>query len=158
MPTYTAEFHTDAEWASLEIKAPTPETALAKARALDFETLIFERYEDVHPVNCINVRDADYNNLAEWQDDELRLRLASPALLEAAEKVIARWESGDLAAAVRELNAAVDQAKGDRVEEGPQAKSVIVEVSGGVAEITQWPAGVTVKVIDHDIAKEGGAA
>ena len=40
------------------------------------------------------------------------LRLAAPALLEAAEKVIASWETGDLAAAVRELNAAVDQAKG----------------------------------------------
>ena len=33
-------------------------------------------------------------------------------LLEAAEKVIARWETGDLAGAVRELSAAVANAKG----------------------------------------------
>ena len=31
MPTYSAEFHTDAEWALLDIKATTPEKALAKA-------------------------------------------------------------------------------------------------------------------------------
>jgi hypothetical protein len=35
---------------------------------------------------------------------------AAPALLRAAQLVLSRWESGDLAQAVRELQAAVDQA------------------------------------------------
>jgi hypothetical protein len=37
---------------------------------------------------------------------------ASPKLLEAAERVVSRWEKGDLAQAVRELDAAIDKAKG----------------------------------------------
>jgi len=42
-----------------------------------------------------------------------RLIAAAPDLLAAAEKVIASWQSGDLAAAVRQLDAAIDLAKGD---------------------------------------------
>jgi len=37
---------------------------------------------------------------------------AAPNLLSAAEKVIAAWDRGDLAGAVRELSAAIDEAKG----------------------------------------------
>lgn len=40
-----------------------------------------------------------------------RLIAATPELLEAAEEVLANWSSGDLAAAVRELDAAVKKAK-----------------------------------------------
>jgi hypothetical protein len=45
---------------------------------------------------------------------ESRARVYSAAydLLRAAENVIARWEKGDLAAAVRELDAAVFKARG----------------------------------------------
>jgi hypothetical protein len=63
-------------------------------------------------VNYITIRDADSNDLTEWQDDDLRLQLAARGLLEAAEKVIAAWKSGDLAAAVRELDNAIKNAKG----------------------------------------------
>ena len=45
---YTAEFHTDAEWALLEIKAATPERALKKALDVDPHTLDFSPYEDWH--------------------------------------------------------------------------------------------------------------
>jgi hypothetical protein len=45
-------------------------------------------------------------------DDDLRLRLAASDLLAAAELVVARWERGDLADAVRELDAAIAKAKG----------------------------------------------
>lgn len=38
---------------------------------------------------------------------------AAPDLLEAAEEILARWESGDLAEAVRWLNDAVRKAKGE---------------------------------------------
>jgi hypothetical protein len=36
----------------------------------------------------------------------------APELLEAAEGVVSRWEKGDLAEAVRELNVAISTAKG----------------------------------------------
>ena len=85
MPTYTAEFHTDAEWALLDIKAATPEKALAKARAVDPLTLDFQPYDDLQPVNYITIRDKDCNDLVEWQDDDLRLQKAAPELLEALE-------------------------------------------------------------------------
>jgi hypothetical protein len=35
---------------------------------------------------------------------------------------------------------------------------VIVEVQGGIAEVTKCPPAVTVTIIDHDSAKNGGAA
>ena len=46
------------------------------------------------------------------QEGNARLIAAAPDLLEAAEKVIASWESSDLAAAVRQLDAAIELAKG----------------------------------------------
>jgi hypothetical protein len=92
MPTYTTEFHTDAEWAMLDIKAPTPEKALAKARRIDPDTLDFEPYGDRQPVNYITIRNKDGNDLAEWQDDELRLEKAMPEILEVAENIIGLWE------------------------------------------------------------------
>jgi hypothetical protein len=45
-------------------------------------------------------------------DDDMRLRLAARDLLGAAEHVVARWEQGDLAKAVRELSAAIAKATG----------------------------------------------
>jgi hypothetical protein len=42
---------------------------------------------------------------------EWHMMLAASDLLEAAELVVARWERGDLAEAVRGLDAAVEQAK-----------------------------------------------
>jgi hypothetical protein len=42
----------------------------------------------------------------------LHVRLAASDLLSAARLVIARWETGDLAEAVRELSAAVAKAEG----------------------------------------------
>jgi FixJ family two-component response regulator len=64
------------------------------------------------PVNEIAIKDANDNELAVWLDDDLRLRLAARDLLEAAELVVARWEQGDLAAAVRQLDDAIAKAKG----------------------------------------------
>lgn len=88
MPTYTAEFRTDADYASCAFKARSPQVALKQARAFydeRTEELIFERYDDGHPVNEIALRDADGNQVALWQDDDLRLRLAAADMLEALE-------------------------------------------------------------------------
>jgi hypothetical protein len=115
MTTYTAYFRTDAEFATHEFKAATPEQALKKARRFyddDPLDLMFESYDAGMPVNEIAIQDANHEELAVWLDDDLRLRLAANDLLEAAELVVARWERGDLAEAVRELDAAIAKAKG----------------------------------------------
>ena len=115
MKTYTATFRTDAEFATREIKAASPEQALKKARRLyddDPFDLMFESYDGGMPVNEIAIADADHDELAVWRDDDMRLRNAARDLLDAAELVVARWERGDLAAAVRDLDAAIAKAKG----------------------------------------------
>src|ERR1700736_6345257 len=115
MQTYTAYFRTDAEFAKREFKAATPELALRKAHRFYADhplRLTFEFYDGGMPVNEIAIEDAEYTELATWQDEDLRLRLAASDLLEAAELVVARWESGDLAEAVRGLDSAIAKAKG----------------------------------------------
>jgi hypothetical protein len=116
MTTYTATFRTDAEYAIREFAADTPEQALTKARRFYkayADRLLFERYDDSGPVNeIVIVCDEQGHHLAVWLDDDQRLRLAARDLLVAAELVVARWERGDLAGAVRQLDAAIVKAKG----------------------------------------------
>jgi hypothetical protein len=115
MTTYTAYFRTDAEFATREIKAATPEQALRKARRFyddDPLDLMFESYDGGMPVNEIAIKDANDDELAIWLDEDLHLRLAARDLLEAAELVVARWDRGDLAGAVRQLDNAIAKAKG----------------------------------------------
>jgi hypothetical protein len=119
MPTYTAEFHTDAEWALLDIKAPTPDKALAKARSIDPDTLDFEAYGELLPVNYITIRNKDCNDLAEWQSDDLRLQKAAPDMLEALELCedvlsdLARSDDGTPSvSALNMARAAIAKAKG----------------------------------------------
>ena len=114
MNTYTVNFASDAEFASHDLDAETPEQALALARKLyedEPSELWFEPYDGMD-VNEILVYDADGNELAVWYDDDLRLRFAARDLLDAAELVVARWAKGDLAEAVRQLDAAIAKAKG----------------------------------------------
>jgi len=73
MPTYTAEFRTDADYAYCTFKARSPQDALKQARAFYDERiaeLIFESYDDGHPVNEIALRDTNGHEVALWQDDE----------------------------------------------------------------------------------------
>jgi hypothetical protein len=115
MKTYTAYFRTDADFATRDFKAATPEQALKKARRLydrDPLGLEFESYYEAMPVNEIAINDANDHELAVWYDDDMRLRLAASDLLAAAELVVARWEQGDLAGAVRQLDDAIAKAKG----------------------------------------------
>lgn len=119
MPTYTAEFHTDAEWALLDIKAATPEKALTKARAVEPDTLDFQPYDERQPVNYITIRDQDCNDLAEWQADELRVQLAAQEMLEALElcedvlSELSRLDDGTPSvSALNMARAAIAKAKG----------------------------------------------
>ena len=113
MTTYTVYFRTDAQRASHDIEADTPEQALALAREIDApRELWFDPYDDMMPVNEIVVTDPDGEEVAGWLDDDVYLRNAARDLLDAAELVVARWARGDLAEAVRELDAAIAKAKG----------------------------------------------
>jgi hypothetical protein len=95
MTTYTAYFRTDADWAEKTFKAKTPKQALAKARAFHDERdgeLLFQEYDGGLPVNEIEIATPEDDALAMWRDDDLHLRLAAPALLEALEFAVERLE------------------------------------------------------------------
>lgn len=118
MTTYIAHFRTDSGHATETIRAKSPAHALKKARRIADEgegNLYFQAYDGAFPINEIAISDVEETaELALWCDADLLLRLAAPELLCAAQRVIARWEEGDLAEAVRELAAAVRKAEGGR--------------------------------------------
>jgi hypothetical protein len=60
----------------------------------------------------VKVCDTNEDRPVTEQEANACLIAAAPDLLEAAEKVIASWERGDLAGAVRQLDAAIELAKG----------------------------------------------
>jgi hypothetical protein len=114
MTTYTAHFRSDAAFASHDFEAETAHEALAlaiKFNADDSSDLWFEHYAAM-PVSEIVVCDPDENELAVWYSDDLRLRLAAHDLLSAAEKILDRWQNGDLSEVIHELAVAVNAAKG----------------------------------------------
>lgn len=88
MKTFSARTNTDAETASIDLEAETPEQALAKAREIaegdDGSTLPFEGYSELHPVNEIIIEDEHGAEVAGWQDQELRLCLHAGMLLAAS--------------------------------------------------------------------------
>jgi hypothetical protein len=97
MTTYTVYFRTDAQFASDDIEADTPEQALALARELSPRELWFDPYDSIMPVNKIVVSDPDGEEVADWLDDDLHLRLAAYdmlAALEAQEMAEADPEAG----------------------------------------------------------------
>ncbi|MCP1839115.1 hypothetical protein ACVIHI_007971 [Bradyrhizobium sp. USDA 4524] len=123
MKTFSARISTDAEIASIDVDAETPEQALAKAREIaegdDIDSLPFEPYSEAHPVNEVVIEDEDGAEVAAWQDEDLRLRLHAGTLLSAAQIVLDCWERGDLAEAVRGLGEAVNVVKSPDGSEQP---------------------------------------
>lgn len=88
MQTYTVNFRTDADTATRRFKARSPRDALNRALAFydeRAEELMFESYDGGHLVNEIIVREAGGDEAAFWRDEDLRLRLAARALLDAGE-------------------------------------------------------------------------
>ena len=123
MPIYTVSFRTDADYATRAFKARSPQDALKQARAFyeeREEDLIFKSYGDIHPVNRIEVRDANGDSVAVWRDDNLRLRLAAGDLLEALELCadclaeLARLDDGTPSvSALNRARAALAKTKGE---------------------------------------------
>ena len=120
MPTYTAEFRTEIDYATREFKARSPRDVLKKARTFSdshADELSFEHYSGAHPVNEIAVHDTDGNEVALWQDDDLRVRLAAYDLLDAGELTLRElrgFSSDGESEALWVLVEAVARAKGTR--------------------------------------------
>jgi hypothetical protein len=129
--TYKVFFYTEADWAETTIKAATPKQALQRAHKIESEeteTLDFQSYDGGGGVEHIEIRSADGRTVAEWRHEDLKLRLAARGLLEAlegqteaAQTVIDRWAEGDLAAAVRALDASIAPARAAIAKAKPTA-------------------------------------
>jgi len=119
--TYKAEFFTRADWASRNFEAKTPKQALKLARQFydeHLEELAFASYGDADEVEQVQIWDDKRGTVASWESGDYRLRLAGPDLLkaleeqtDAAQAVIDSWERGDLAGAVRALDASIETAR-----------------------------------------------
>jgi hypothetical protein len=91
MNTYRVYFRSDLQWGREDIDAETPAQALAIARqrADDITSLCLDYYEPFdNPINEIEICDDDHDDLAVWQDDDLRLRLAARDLLGALQQAV----------------------------------------------------------------------
>jgi len=118
--TYRAEFFTAADYAVRDFEAETPQQALEFARRFYEDNLIeldFRSYDDNAGLDQIQIWDSKRGTLASWESDDYRLRLAAREMLtalqaqtDAAKAVIATWGHGDLAAAVRALDASISMA------------------------------------------------
>jgi hypothetical protein len=96
MKTYTAYFHTDAEYAIRNFKADTPAQALALARKFydnNPSELTFVSYDDNMPVNEISIDPDEGDAGAVWRDEDLSLSLAARDLLAALEQAVAALNS-----------------------------------------------------------------
>jgi hypothetical protein len=114
--SYMATFHTPAGMATEIFHAPSAEDALQQAREfLEKDKLSEDQLDPVAEGYCVReivISSCDEGDLASWMTFEHRVERAGLKLLAAAEAVIASWEKGDLAAAVRTLAAIVEETKG----------------------------------------------
>ena len=88
MTEYNAHFHTERAYAHYQFEADSPEQALQLARELyesEYCPLQFDNFEGDLPLDEIVISSDTEDQLAVWESDDLRLRLAAPALLAALE-------------------------------------------------------------------------
>ena len=121
MTRYLATIRTATTYADRPIDAPNVDEALAGARQLartGWRNLNFVAYRNRPCIERIEIRGEAGGVAAEWMDPDLPLREAAPEMLEAleaqteaAQAVIDAWAEGDLAGAVRWLDATLAEAR-----------------------------------------------
>ena len=113
--SYMATFHTPAGIATELFHASSPEDALQRAKKfMEDDKLTEDQLDPVAEGYCVReivISSCDEGDLASWMTFDHHVERAAPKLLAAAEAVIASWEKGDLAAAVRTLAAIVEETK-----------------------------------------------
>ena len=122
MPTYTAHFYTEADWAETTIEAATPELALQRARQIESEateTLDFQSYDGDQRRRAyrdLGSRPAHGRRMATATIVGYALPRASCSMPSTPRRPPRRplstsWTRGDLAGAVRELDASIAPAR-----------------------------------------------
>ncbi len=113
MTEYNAHFHTERAYALYHFEADSPEQALQLARELyesEYCPLEFDNFEGDLPLDEIVISSDTEDQLAGWESDDLRLRLAAPELLkvlEYCERVLRDHEQYDSEEGSAESEAAV---------------------------------------------------
>ena len=92
MPTYTAQFCNQAQFATYDFEADSPEQALQLARELWEQNpgaIEFASYDMTWPLEEIEIFGPNSEpQLAVWQNEDLFLRLAARELLQALEAAL----------------------------------------------------------------------
>lgn len=141
--TFTTVFDVEAESAEQAL-------AIARERAHDEPA---EECNDCYPWDTFSVADGHGIELLAWAEDEVTLRDAADALLNACRLVLDRWERGDLAEAARACRDAVAMATADALPPD-EARTVRIEVRGGVVqEVSNVPPGWAYQIVDYDDAE-----
>ena len=150
MKTYTAEFRTDINYATREFPARSPRDALKKARAFSDE-----------PCRCAEFRalqrrssrqrnrghDAEGDEVALWQDEDLRLRLAAGDMLDALELCVecladlSRLDDGTPSvSALDRARAAIARVKGDAICRGARPRKPMPDPEKMNGDRAEWAA------------------
>jgi hypothetical protein len=101
--SYRAEFFTAADHACRLFEADTPEQALQLARQFyddDIIELDFRSYDDIEPLDQIQICNSSGRTVATWESADFRLRRAAPKLLEACQKALSEIERLEAASGV----------------------------------------------------------
>jgi hypothetical protein len=150
MASYTADFRTDADYAIHSFKARSPQHALRKARVFydeHPEELMFTSYDGGHPVNEISVRSTGGDEVALWQNDDFRMRLAARDMLDALELCVdclaelARLDDGTPSiSALNQARAAIASAKGAATSRTNTTRQLPAGPQTTNADRTEWAA------------------
>jgi hypothetical protein len=136
-----------------DVEAESPEQALAIARERAHDEPA-EECNDAYPWDTFSVADEHNIELLAWAEDEVTLRDAAGALLNACRLVLDRWEGGDLAEAARACHDAVAMATANALPPD-EAWTIRIEVRGGVVqEVSNVPPGWAYQIVDYDDAED----
>jgi hypothetical protein len=117
MNAYSVCFSRPFESATVCLRATCIEEAMQDAKLIAEQRFRWLRFRTDIPrqfraITQIDVRHDGSGETKRWLAEHVRFTYATDNLLHAARNVLANWEKGDLAAAVRQLSAAIEAAEG----------------------------------------------